>query len=334
MKKDKLLEKHKQIKQKLVELESIRYQKAKEARQERKEARRRLYKAFGLALIKNKKYFLSFIITMTFISIIVYNQFTDEVDKINIANDFEEEVVEAAPKVETDEELDVSKYVGVYSREITLNNTIKLNSCDLSNYKLAYKIESNKKISKYFISDCTGITLIYDDTLSYYNTGGARYIGSSANNFIFGTNSMKELEGETYKIDDTLSRINVKSLDKNIESYFLDGGIVISTLNNVYLLKESVVSFEIPSSYENKGGNLDKRVYKQEGISFKVIIFSNDEKKSCYDDDEAEDEVYSIYQISYNKDKKEMDSMKKIITRTKKDGCKTYNEDLATLKSE
>ena len=336
MKKLKLSKKKKELKAKLKTIQEEHKQRYELLRQERKERRDKLLKAFGYKIFHNKKYLLSLIITVVFISKFIYNELSVEVNKIRIANDIQENVVEPTIKVEKlEDEVDVTNYIGIYSRTINLNQEIKLNTCSMNSYKLVYKIESNKKISKYLVSDCTGTKLIYENTLNYYNNGGARYIGSEQTNYIFGTNSMKEVDGETYKIDEDISKISERLIDKAIDIYFVDNNIIISTNDNLYLFKESVVAFQIPSTYENNGGNLTKRVYKNEGYSFKFIVFSNGENKTCYEaieEEQKEELLYTIYQVTYNKENNEFETIKQILSRNKGEGCNSYKEDLENLK--
>ncbi len=202
----------------------------------------------------------------------------------------------------------------------------------MTSYKLIYKIESNKKITKYFQSDCLGTIEMYSSTLSYYNNGGARYIGTEVNNFIFGTNSMKEVDGETYKIDEGINKISERLIDKNIEIYFPDNTIILVTNDNILSIKESLISFRIPEDYNNNGGGLTKRFYGNKNYTFRFIVYNNNENISCYDNEESEDLLYTIYQVTYNKDDKEFGSIKQIVTRTKNAGCNIYKEDLETLK--
>ena len=276
---------------------------------------------------------LSFLITFAFLGILFYKKVSIEVDKVRIANDIEEDVAEPVSVIEKlSDELDVSNYVGIYSRTINLQEEVKLNTCTMTSYKLLYKIEKNKKITKYFQSDCLGTIEMYSSTLSYYNNGGARYIGTERNNFIFGTNSMKEVDGETYKIEEGTNKISERLIDKNIETYFPDNTIIIVTNDNIISIKESLISFRIPEDYNSTGGGLTKRFYGNNNYTFRFIVFNNTENVSCYDNEESEDLLYTIYQVTYNKEDKEFGSIKQIVTRTKNAGCTIYKEDLETLK--
>ena len=322
-----------EIKQKLRDYKQRIKEKRQQEKEERRERRHKLIRSFTTNLLENKKYLLSFLITFVFLGIVLFNQLSQEVDKVRIANDIEEEVVETINKGEKlEEKVDVTNYVGIYSRTINLQEEININTCTMSSYKIIYQIESNRKITKYLISDCLGTIKLYESTLSYYDNGGARYIGTELNNFIFGTNSMKEVDGETYKIDQDITRLQERTIDKNIDIDYPDNNIIIATNDNLYLIKESVIIFKITEDYQNKGGNLTKRVYKTDNYSYKFIVFSNEEQISCYDNEDSDELLYTIYKVSYNKDSKEFSKINSIITRNKNAGCNTYKEDLEVLK--
>ena len=235
----------------------------------------------------------------------------------------------------TDSDIDVSDYVGIYSREVTLSEPVKLSdSCTLNNYKVVYQIKKNKSIAKYIYNDCLGTIKLWDGTLAYVSSGGARYISANNTNYLFATNTMKEVDGETYTIDDDINSIREKTNVKNIDITFDDSNIIIMTYDNLYLISGGTVSIKLGVEYNNNGGDLDKRIYKSSTkYKYNFIVFSNGDAKNCYDETIVEDKLlYTIYSVKYNSTDKKFGTVKKVVSRNVNDLCTNYDDDIELLK--
>ena len=299
---------------------------------------------FFKKLKTDKLYLLSFIITLVLLGFFFYTNIKDSdgLYKYKNNNNLTEEkdsdvsaTVDSNLNKKTDNDIDVSDYVGIYSREVTLGEAVKLNdSCTLNEYKIVYQIKKNKSIAKYVSNDCLGTIKIWDGSLAYVSSGGARYISANDTNYLFATNTMKEVDGETYTIDDDINSIKEKVNIKNIDITFDDSNIIIMTNDNLYLISGSSVGFKLGDEYKNNGGNLEQRVYKSSTkYKYNFIVFSNGEKTNCYNETIVEDRpLYTIYTVKYNKSEHKFSSVKTVVSRNVNDLCTNYEDDMNLLK--
>lgn len=303
-----------------------------------------LFKAIISRFREDKLYFISFIITVLFICVFslykvydaeglyTHKKNTDDVTDTNVTPSVN-------PDIDITDELDVSDYVGVYSREIILDSPIKLSeTCTITSYNIVYQIKKDKSISKYFMNDCLGNYLMWKDELSYVSTGGARYISANDINYLFSASNMKEVDGDAYKLDQDISSIKESKKYKNVELIFDNNYLILMSYDNLYLVNENKIDFELNNEYKNNGGSLKQRVYSSdEDGTYKFIVFSNSEKLNCYSDDTMNDEefvdgnLYTIYTIKYDYTEHKFNEALKKITRNKSDGCNNYDEDLSFL---
>ena len=302
-----------------------------------------LFLSFVINRMKEDKlYLFSFIVTVVFFIVFSLYNISESEGLFNIKK--EDEVVSSDTTKNDDsnlnatinsDDLDVSSYVGIYSREIILDTPLSIgDACVIDTYKIAYQIKKDKSISKYFINDCMGNIKMWDDKLSYVSTGGARYIGANDIYYLFASSSMKEIDGDTFKIDDDLSNIKEKMKLDNSEVFFEDKSIIIMTYDNLYLINDGTGT-DVLGIYKSSGGNLEKKVYKSDiNKQFNFIVFSNDEKMNCYqagDENFVDGSLYKIYTIKYNSNTNMFSTPKEIISRNKSAGCAVYEDDLKTL---
>lgn len=288
--------------------------------------------------LSDKLYLICFTITILFLFITTSNKIHEE------NNQKESQLNDAAIKEIspiTEEEippLDVSDYVGVYSRSITMKTPVYINPfCSIDSYKYIYQVKSDKTINKYYYNSCVGSILIKGDELDYVSYNGSRYIGTEEMNFQFAPNILKEVDGYTYKIDEDI--IVIKE-DKRIEDIYLDfyaDNIVITTNNNLYLINENNIMYELPTTYINTIHSLDKNVYKSLiKYQYNFIKYQDDSTDYCYtfnEENEAtkQDIAYSIYSIRYDVNTNKFMDIKEILSRTKEESCSNYSEDLKLL---
>lgn len=238
------------------------------------------------------------------------------------------------------DELDIGDYIGIYSREVILNSPLVLSStCSITDYKIVYQIKKDKTITKYLMNDCLGTIKMWSDTLRFVSSSGARYISANNLNFLFSTSNMKEVDGETYKIDDEVSVIKENKKEKNIETFFFDNSIVLMSNSDLVLLKGSNISYQLSSKYK-LNNVIEQIVYKSSNKNqFNFIVFADEEGKTCYSEDEisnenfSDSENYKIYTIKYDTETELFGIEKEIISRKKSDGCENYNDDFEALKS-
>lgn len=305
-------------------------------------------KAFIDKIKEDKLYLFSFIVTVVFLCLFSFNKLKETEGYYDKRNNNESASSTVTPTVDkdlgndsskNDDELDVSNYVGIYSREVTMSSPIVVDeTCSITSYKLVYQIKKNKTISKYLINECLGTIKIWDDSLEYVSSGGARYISANSINYLFSANNMKEVDGETYKLDDDISTIKINEKRDDIDIVFDGDNFIISSNKDLILVKGNIISYQLSSNFKNVGGALDKIVYKSSTKNtYKFIIFSNDESKNCYTTEEissedfVDSELYKIYTIKYNEENDLFDSAKEVYSRNKSVGCDVYDEDLAFL---
>ncbi len=294
-------------------------------------------------LKEDKLYMFSFIVTVSFLVLFslyniseadgLYNDSKDKVtDKVSESSDDTLGV-----GVQKEEVLDIKDYIGIYSNEVILDTPLTINDkCIIDSYKVAYQIKKDKTIRKYFINDCVGTVEMWKGSLSYVSNGGARYISANDYYYLFAASSMKEVNGDTFKIDDDLSSLKNKVSLANAEVHFDNKNVLIMTYDSLYAINGSN-AVNVLSEYKSNGGSLNKRVYKSDNKrQYNFIVFNNGEDLSCYDDTKSSDfvdgELYKIYTIKYNSETGVFNKAKEIISRNKSDGCTYYNDDIEALK--
>lgn len=329
--------------------ELIKEQKLKE--KEKKKNSSYLFFTFFIKRLKEDKiYLFSFIVTAVFLGFFSFKklQATEGYyDKKNESKTNENVVVPTInPDLnnqnkndKTGDALDISDYVGIYSKEVTMNAPAVINkTCSISSYKVVYQIKKDKSISKYFINDCIGTIKIWDSKLDYVSSGGARYISANSINYLFSNSSMKEVDGDTFKLDDDINTIKVNKKIDNVEVSFLDSNVVFVSNNDLISIKGNNINYQLSEKYKINTNVLDKIVYNSSVKNqFKFIIFEDKEEKKCYTKEEisadnfTDGKIYTIYSVKYNEESKIFDAEKEIVSRNKSDGCDVYNEDFANL---
>ncbi|HAB66396.1 MAG TPA: hypothetical protein DCE23_03415 [Firmicutes bacterium] len=307
-----------------------------------------LFKHFATRLKEDKLYFFSFIVTIVSLLIFSLTTLKDTegyYDRKN-SNIDSTVTVPADPTLKNpaadetpakSDDIDVSDYVGIYSREVTLSEPLKLGTCEVRSYKYVYKIKEDKTITKYLMNDCIGTIKIWSDKLTYISTGGARYISANKINFLFSASSMKEVDAETYKIDEDIDLIKENNKIPNLETYFYSNSIILNTGKDLILIKGNTIFYQLSKKYNTDIKILDKTVYKSSKDNlFRFIAYDNkDELSRCYDETDLNDidkkDLYKIYSIKYNEEDISFDKEKEIVSRSTTDGCQTLNEDLASL---
>lgn len=291
----------------------------------------------------DKLYLISFLITLVFFGIIgtiKVKEADGYYDKKNASAKVDASSTDTTltPAEEAkDDKVDVTDYVGIYSKEYILDNVINFGeNCSVDSYKYIYQITSDGKITKYFQNSCIGTIKIWSDEFKYNNTNGARYIGTSKMNFTFGTNKIKEVDGETFKTDTDISTITESKNIEELDITFYGASTVIMTNTNLLLLSKDKVSSPIDDKYTNNGGNLTKRFYKSSTeYQYNFIVFNHTVEDICNVDNKeiADDEIiYKTYSIRYDASSDNFLDAKEIVSRTKSDSCKNYKKDLANLK--
>lgn len=295
-------------------------------------------------LKEDKLYLLSFIITLITVAIFSIFKVQDaegyyEKNK-PINNESVSTNVDNSNKSNVELELDVSDYVGIYSKEFSLESPLVLSdTCSINSYKLVYQVKKDKSIIKYFVNDCVGNVKIWNDKLDYVSNGGARYISANDINFLFSTNHMKEAYGDTFNIDDDIGSVKEKKILKDYDISFLGTNIILHGNKELVAIKGNQVGFKLTDNYVSNGGNLEKLVYKSSiKNQYNFIVFENGEEGNCYGAASVtvptftDGANYKIYTIKFNIEKDSFNDPKEIISRNKVDGCNLFNEDLETLK--
>ena len=306
-----------------------------------KDKKRNPYYLFLSFIIKRMKsdklYFCSFIITILFLIVFSIYNISEAEGLYNTSNDTEKSTEQVKSVVDSNnDELNIKDYIGIYSKEVILDETLVIDdACSIDAYKIAYQIKKDKSIRKFFINDCIGTVEIWKDELAYASNGGARYITANDIHYLFAASSMKEVDGDTFTIDDDLSTLKNKIKLSNIEVYFEDKNTIIMTYNNLYLINASNGT-SVLGEYLNNGGALEKRVYKSDiKRQFNFIVFSNGEEMNCYneiDENFVDGNLYKIYTIKYNSNLDSFNKPKEIISRNKSISCSVFDEDFITLK--
>lgn len=331
-----------------LEKEDIKEIDSTQSVKEKKDKRKNPYYLFLSFVIQKMKedklYLLSFIITVLFVVIFslykvneadgLYKHKKDEVVDSNVTPTLKPDV-----NTQTNDILDVSDYVGVYSREVVLDEPITISdSCSLTSYNILYQIKKDKTIKKFFSNECIGNVLIWEDTLAYVSNGGARYINANDTNFLFSATNMKEVDGSAYKLDSDITNVKENNKIKNVQFVFFEKNIIIKTFEDLVLLHENVIDYKLSDGYPNKGGDTSERVFKIEDNVYKFIVFENNEKKNCYTEVDINDSSfvngpsYKIYSVEYSIKEGKFKAAKEIVSRDKTVDCDVFNSDLASLK--
>ncbi len=337
-------EKDTNVKEKVVKIESAEEVLPQKDKEGKKSNAYLFGKAFGERLRTDKLFLFSFLITLIFIAFFSYKKLKNSESSypnlINkfISNDNKQNNNDNGSnnsKVSVDEKLDISDYVGIYSRIVDLNDKLKINdSCTIDSYKMIYQVKKDKTITKYLYNTCLGSIKIWDDKLGYVTSGGTKYIGTEQIHFLFSGSSMKEVDGETYRVDDEFVSIREKNKIDGLYTYFYDSSIIFKTNKNLILLRGNSTLFNLNTEYPSAGGKLDKNVFKSSDKMFKFIVFSNNENLNCYDKEVEEDKpLYKIYSISYNEETTNFDKPAELVTRNVNDLCTNWKEDYKVLTS-
>ena len=303
----------------------------------------RFLKDFFIKLSHEKLYLFSFILTIFFVGMF-FNKFTSESEgffqrlehyKVNSDNKVEPTIDAGINGDKNSDVLDVSSNVGVYSREISLPEAVEVaDSCSISSYKVLYKINKDKSIYKYFYNDCIGTIRIWNDTLKYNITNSARYISANGINYLFSNTGIKEVDGETYRLDEELANIKENKILNGVQILFVDSNVLFVNDKRLLIIKGNSVVLDTMKDYKSNGGSLDRLVYnsKKEN-TYNFIVFTNEEALNCYENPDQSDDkkVYSIYSITYDKEKALFEKPQLLVERKVNEGCKNWNEDYKLL---
>lgn len=299
----------------------------------------RTYRIIGTLkknLKEDKWYLASFIITIIFLLIGcflkvreaegIYTPKNENAE--NTTETKENDSVASATTAEKTEELDVSNYVGYYTHTYTLTSKINLTTtCSIDSYEIIYQIKKDNTINKYLNNTCLGVILLVNDKLNYVTSSGARYIGSSSTNFLFGNGSIKEVDGDTFKIDETITNLKEnKKLDTiNITNY--PNNIALISQSNIYLIKGNSIIFNLNEEYPSTENTLSQRIYNKDTTYYYIQFLAKED--SCLKNN-TDDEYYNIYSISYNYEENNFDiSIYK--TRNVSEGCQSISSDIQEL---
>lgn len=305
------------------------------------------FKNFLEKLKVDKIYLISFLITLTFLSVtsVIKVKHADgylnkNQTDINQKENNDDTTLTPAKDAEQ-EEIDVSDYVGIYSKEYILDNVITFGeNCTVDSYKYIYQINNDGTISKYFNNSCIGTIKIWSDKFKYNNNDGARYIGTKNMNYTFNTNKLKEVDGETYKIDTDITTIKESKNIEEIELSFYGLNTIIMTNTNLILLNKEKASSPISEEYTSPVTSLKKRFYKSSNeYQYNFIVFNTDIDEICATQEpnnienvETSEETYKIYSIRYDASSDNFLEPKMLVSRTKSDSCENYKKDLSILK--
>ncbi len=298
-------------------------------------------KDFLKTLIHEKLFLLSFILTLFFLGLF-FNDVTKGSEgyfqKIDEHFTKTDNTVEATVDVDLNKDnkdMDVSSLIGIYSREVALNESIQVgDSCSISSYKLIYKISENKSIFKYLDSECLGTIRIWNDTLKYNTSNSARYISANGINYLFSNTGIKEVDGETYRLDDSISTIKEENKLNGAQISFIDNNIVIMSNKRLIILKGNNIVLDTNKDYVSNGGSIERKIFKSKSdTKYSFIVFNNAESLNCYQifEEENDNELYKIYSITYNAEKKSFDDVELKVERKINDGCSNWNEDYNLL---
>ena len=206
---------------------------------------------------------------------------------------------------------------GYYSHKVTLNEKIDIGTCSISSYDIIYDVKNDKFI-KYFSNNCLGVIKLGEEE------------GIVIDNFSF------TVDNRVFDKDSSITGL-IENTNSSVNLYFYANSIILLSDDDLILLNNNRVAYNSKDNYENKGGNISKRYYKDshKEDTFKYIVFYNEEEVPCYDKvdkEHANDKLYEIYQITYNKAFDKFDEPQQLIARSKGDYCLNFENDIEVLK--
>lgn len=298
-------------------------------------------------LKEDKLYLFSFIITVVFLAFFSLKALEDtegyydrkskeqENNKVTVPTDPTITNPGAEEPAKSDD-VDISNYIGIYSREITLTEPLTIDStCKIDSYKYVYRIQSNKTITKYLTNSCLGTIKIWSGTLTYVSSGGARYISANNINFLFSASSMKEVDADTYKLDEDIDTIRENNKKPNINTYFYNNNIILKTTKDLIHIKGNSTNYVLSEKYNTNTPLLEETVFKATNDNvFRFIAYDSEtEEKKCYKEGEVTEEksLYKTYSIKFNEETSSFNKEKEIVSRNNTVSCETLNEDITSL---
>lgn len=314
-------------------MENKKEQVEKEEKIEKKKKNNNLMIRFFENLREDKIYSIALIITIVFFSTMYLSKVKEADGIIKKQNSNQTQNTTEIQEIEK-EELDISDYVGIYSREVKLEEKLTINNtCQIDSYKYVYQIKKDNTINKYYYNTCVGSLLISSEKLDYFYDGNSKYIATDTTNYAFGTNQLVENSKTKYTIDEEL--FSIKELKKlsDVELYFYGNNIVYLTNNNLISTLETKITFNANKEYKSTSGNIEKRFSSSKSkYTFNFITFNTEDGKACYEDSDLEENAYTIYSIRFDVNSNNFLEAKEIVARSKSDGCEYYETDLAKLK--
>ena len=312
-----------------------------------------LFLTFFIKRLKEDKlYLFSFLVTIAFFSIFSVKKLqetegyydrkkgTNTEEKITTPTSNDNQPKEPVKETPITDELDITDYIGIYSREVTLSSPLVMSAtCNITDYKIVYQIKKDKSIAKYFINDCLGTIKMWDDTLKYVSSSGARYISANSINFLFSTTNMKEVDGETYKIDEEMTQLRENKKDKTVTPIFYENNIILMSKSELVLLKGANITYQLSKEYKLQDV-VEEIVYKsnENDNQFNFIVYDEADSKKCYTEEESKSskfvdaDNYKIYSIQYDNNIGNFTPAEEKISRKKSDGCELFQSDLESLK--
>ena len=305
---------------------------------------------FWHKLKEDRLFLISTIITISFFTIFTIIKFSEDDSKSsskdlpNVYIETEDGISKDDVSNSTNSNISLKGYVGTYSREVNLYETLELtDSCKIESYKIIYNVTKDDTIQKYFYSSCVGTIKLWEDGVTYKEDGGVRYITSNNTYFKFLGDSIKEIKDEEtlkYEADYSISKLSEDLLlGDSINLYFYGENVVFLKKDNLLLLSGKKILFNANELYVNNGGNLESRFYKSKSkYVFKFIVYNNKENVACYDEVNESDtftdgELYTIYKVSYDVESGEFSDVETLVKRNKLGSCQYYDEDMKILKN-
>ncbi len=231
-----------------------------------------------------------------------------------------------------EDKLDVSKYVGIYTKSYKLKNNIKYDSsCEISSYDLVYEIKSDNTINRYIVNECFGTVLINSDTLGYVKGENTRNIGTKSLIYVFKDDKLTELDGLTYTKN---NKYELSTEVKDINSsnlIFINSKFILHNPNELYLVNGKDIETNIVTSKI-----LAKSIFRVgNSFNFKYIVYSEGETEVCYEPYHIAEvgfedkESYKIYSLEFDQENLSFKESALLKTRKRSDGCSQLNDDLA-----
>lgn len=288
--------------------------------------------AFLQKLKENKLYLFSFIVTL--IAFAVFS-----LDKVKsgdglFGGDSETKEEDKTVNALLDDELKLSKQVGIYVKSFKLEDSIKYSdNCEFKSYDLVYEVKEDNQVNKYVQNKCLGTVLIYSDTLGYVKSENTKNIGSKSYIYVFKDTSMTELDGLTYKKDSSYTlNSDISKLD-NTNLRFHGDKFVIENNNELYLISGKEIEYELINK-----SLLDKSIYRVgDSNNYRYIVYNENETQTCYvkssiEVDGFEDKnIYTIYSLKFDSDTLTFSEPFIEMVRNRSDSCDTLNEDLDNI---